>query len=74
VKLCLDEHYPKDIAAQLRDRGQDADCVKERPELEGLADEALWTRLQAEHRALLTENVGDFVPLVHEALAAGETH
>lgn len=74
MRLCLDEHYSKDIAAQLRKREQAVDCVKERTDLVGLGDDELWRRMQAEHRALLTENVGDFVPLVSQSLAAGDTH
>jgi hypothetical protein len=74
VRLCLDEHYSKEIASQLRDRGQDVDCVKERPELVSVSDQQLWAQMQDEHRALLTENVGEFMPLVTASAQAGETH
>jgi hypothetical protein len=30
--------------------------------------------MQVERRALLTENVGDFMPLINQAAQAGETH
>jgi hypothetical protein len=74
VKLGLDEHYSKQIAAQLRGRSHDVDCVKERAELVSLSDPELWAQMQDEHRALLTENVGDFMPLVTQAAQAGVTH
>jgi hypothetical protein len=74
VRLCLDEHYSKDIASELRDRGHDVDCVKERAELVSVSDPELWAQMQDEHRALLTENVGDFMPLVTASAQAGETH
>jgi predicted nuclease of predicted toxin-antitoxin system len=72
VKLLLDEHYSPQIAEQLRQRGHDVQSVKEREELRGLTDRALWERAVAEGRALVTENVADFMPLVREAFAAGE--
>ncbi len=74
MRLCLDEHYSKEIAARLRDRDRDVNCVKERPELVGLADPELWAQMQGERRALLTENVGDFTPLVKQAAQASESH
>ena len=74
MRLCLDEHYSKEIASELRDRGHDVDSVKERPELVSVSDRQLWAQMQDEHRALLTENVGDFMPLVTASAQAGETH
>jgi hypothetical protein len=74
VRLCLDEHYARAIAEQLRDRHQDVISVKERQDLVGISDRDLLRTMQAETRALLTENVGDFMPLVHELAAAGENH
>ena len=74
MKLCLDEHYSPKIADELRDRGHDVYAVSERLELRMLSDRELWSHVQSEHRGLLTENVGDFIPLVHEAVTAGEDH
>lgn len=74
MKLCLDEHYSPEIADALRGRGHDVCSVKERPELTGLSDQELLARLVGEQRALLTENVADFMPLVQQAAAAGEVH
>lgn len=74
MRLCLDEHYSSRIADELRGRDRDVDAVSERPELRTLSDPELWATLQSERRALLTENVGDFMPLVHQAVAAHEEH
>ena len=72
MRLCLDEHYSAQIAADLRDLGHDVQCVKERPDLVGLSDSDLLEVITHERRALLTENVGDFAPLIQRRLAAGE--
>lgn len=75
MKLCLDEHYAKRIAVELRDRhGRDVVCVKERPDLVTLTDRELLEVMQAEGRAFLTENVQDFDPLVRQTIAAGGSH
>jgi hypothetical protein len=74
VKLCLDEHYSPQIADELRRAGHDVTCVKERPELVGLSDGELLSTVEAEHRALLTENVQDFAPLIALRAANGESH
>ncbi len=74
MRLCLDEHYSSKIAEELRAREYDVYAVSERPELRTLSDRELWLHVQSEQRALLTENVADFMPFVHEAAAAGEDH
>jgi hypothetical protein len=74
VRLCLDEHYSPDIAGELRARGYDAVSVKERPELVGVSDRPLFEMMAAEQRALLTENVADFMPLLKERAARNERH
>jgi hypothetical protein len=74
VRLLLDEHYSPKIAEELRERGHDVASVKERDDLRGLGDRELWSRASAEGRALLTENVADFMPLVREAAGEGEPH
>jgi hypothetical protein len=70
VRLCLDEHYSVRIAEELRRRQHDVVAVKERLELIAVSDPELWAALQGERRALLTENVADFMPLIHETTAA----
>jgi hypothetical protein len=74
VRLCLDEHYSPRIAEQLRRQGFDVYAVAERPELRTLCDRELWSHVQSERRALLTENLADFMPFVHEAAATGDDH
>jgi hypothetical protein len=74
VKLCLDEHYSPDIALALREAGFDVTSVKERPELISLSDEQLLSLVADEQRALLTENVQDFAPLVTRRAAEGTSH
>ncbi len=74
MKLCLDEHYSPDIAAALRESGHDVVSVKERPELLSLSDEELLSAMAEERRALLTENVQDFAPLVRRRAAESTSH
>jgi hypothetical protein len=74
LKLMLDEHYAPAIASQLRGRGHDVVAVKERPDLVSLGDDELLRRMLAEGRAIVTENVSDFLPLVGRWNAAEEDH
>jgi nucleoside-diphosphate-sugar epimerase len=74
LRLLLDEHYSPKIAERLRERGHDVVCVKDRDDLRGLSDRELWDRASAEQRALLTENVADFMALVKEAAASAARH
>lgn len=72
LKLLLDEIYDPRIAAQLRRRrGFD---VRELGDLRGATDEAVFALATADGRALLTENVPDFVPLAVAAASAGRDH
>ncbi len=63
MKLLLDEHYPPIIAHELRDRGHDAVSVQEVPALRGLTDPDLFAEAQRRERAILTENVADYLAL-----------
>lgn len=74
MKLLLDEHYPKEIAEQLRKHGHEVDSVQERAELLSLADPDLLLLMSEERRAIMTEDVADFMPLIREALAAERDH
>lgn len=71
MKLLFDEMYPPRLAEQLRRRGHDALAASERKELRGLTDAALFAVAQVEGRALVTENVRDFVPLADATEARG---
>ncbi|MEO6060246.1 MAG: DUF5615 family PIN-like protein [Candidatus Limnocylindria bacterium] len=74
MRLLLDEHYSPRIAIELRRRGHDVVAARERPELHGLPDPALFALMVAERRAILTENAADFVPLVRAAAVRGTDH
>jgi len=74
VKLLLDEMYPARLARALRERGADAEGVDERSPLRGLADEELLVVAAREGRALVSENVADFMRLYGEWGAAGRRH
>ena len=74
MRLFLDEHYSPKIAAELRKRSHDVFSAQERDDLRGLGDRELWNFASAEGRALMNENVADFMPLVREAAAQAERH
>jgi hypothetical protein len=74
LRLLIDEMYPAAVAAQLRRRGHDVVAVTERKELRSLADAAIFAEAQTDARAIVTENVADFVPLAAEADQRGRAH
>ena len=74
MRLLLDELYSTTIAEELRALGHDVVSVKERPELVGMRDQELFAVMAAERRAILTENWGDFGPLLGQAAREGRTH
>ncbi len=74
MKLLLDEHYAPEIARQLRSRGHDVVAVAERADLVGLGDEELLGRMAQERRAIMTNNVKDFMPLASRAAVGADDH
>lgn len=74
MKLLLDEHYSREIARQLRPRGHDVVAVAGRADLVGLGDDELLRRMAQEQRAIMTNNVKDFLPLVGRAAPAADDH
>jgi len=74
VKLLLDEHFSPDIARQLRHRGHDVVGARERIELHALSDRDLLRVATLEGRAVVTENVGDFVELHRQSIQGAEPH
>lgn len=74
MRLLLDEHYSPRIAQQLRRRGHEVVSVSERAELIGLSDSVLLRVAGAERRAIVTENVADFVELTRQFAASDEEH
>ena len=74
MRLLVDEMYPPAIAEQLRRRGHDVVAITERPELRSAEDAAVFAIAQESRRAVVTENVADFVPLADEADQRGAAH
>jgi hypothetical protein len=74
LRLLLDEHYSQAIAENLREHGHDVVAVTERSDLVGVDDADLFTLMQGERRAIVTENWGDFQRELQEAAARGITH
>ncbi len=73
MKLLLDEHFSPEIARQLRDRGHDVIAARERI-ASGRSDRDLLALAVLERRAIVTENVGDFVELHRAAIITGTAH
>jgi hypothetical protein len=72
MRLLLDEHFSPAIARQLRGRDHDVVAVVERADLVGLGDEELLRRMAQEERAIMTNNVKDFVPITSRMAADGD--
>jgi len=73
LRLLLDEHYAGAIAYQLRAKGFDAVTVSGLGR-KGTDDEPLLEYAVTDRRALLTNNVADFMPLHAEWMASGRSH
>lgn len=71
VRLLLDEHFSPEIARQLRTRGHDVIAVKEHPELVGRSDRVHFASMPEQRRAIVTQDLGDFRPLLGEAMRTG---
>jgi predicted nuclease of predicted toxin-antitoxin system len=74
VRLLLDEHFSFRIAEQLRRRGFDVLAVAERADLRQMSDQDLLRCAHRDERAVVTENVQDFLPIHGEFLNHGEPH
>lgn len=70
----MDEQLSALIASRLRESGYDVIAVTERGDLVGSSDRVLLEVASVQDRAVITNNVKDFRPLVAERLAKGETH
>lgn len=74
MRLLLDEHFPRRIAAELRGRGHDVLAVTESGDLRGLADVELFEYASGEHRAVVTQGFGGFSVLLREAAVTESEH
>ena len=74
MKILVDELFPATLAKQLREKGHDAVAVQELPHLRGTPDRDLFDYAQHERRAVVTENVADFLRIDAEYRAAGKEH
>ena len=74
MRLLVDDMHPAAVAEQLRRRGHDVVAATERKDLRGLSDPAIFAEAQADRRAVVTENVADFVPLAEQADQRGRAH
>jgi hypothetical protein len=74
VSLLLDEHFSPTISDQLRRRKHDVAAAQERPDLQGMTERQLLDVARDERRAIVTENVSDFVELHREAVLRDQPH
>ena len=74
MRLLIDEMYPPAIAEQLRRRGHDVEAVTARAELRSLSDPELFRAAQDQRRAVVTENVADFISIVGGYDHRGQAH
>lgn len=72
MRLLLDEHLSPEIARQLRVRGHDVVAVSERPGLRGRPDRVHFASQPDERRVIVTRDLGDFRPLLADALRRGQ--
>ena len=75
MKLLIDDCFGPEVARRLRDeRDQDAVSALEHAGLRGKADRDLFEAAQSDGRALVTENVVDYMPIVLECETERRTH
>ncbi len=74
MRLLLDEMHAPGIADSLTEESFDVLAVAAQPTLRGMTDEDLLTYATNGERALVTENVADFMPLAAELAGAGRAH
>ena len=74
MKLLLDEMHAPSIAASLTEASLDVVAVAAETGLRGMSDEDLLTYATTHERALVTENVADFIPLAAQWAGMGKAH
>jgi hypothetical protein len=75
VKLVLNEMWSSEIARQLRDRGFDVVAATEHPRrYRAVPDHEFFRRAQEDGRAVVTDNMRDFMLIVAERASRAEPH
>ncbi len=74
MRLLLDEHYSPRVADRLRRLGHDVTTVRESTDVGGLPDADVLEVAVVQRRAVVTENVADFVALHRARFVAGRRH
>lgn len=74
MKLLLDEMFPPAVARALRELGHDVVAVLELPDLVSATDADVFARAQSDARAVVTENVTDFMALDAGCRRRGDDH
>lgn len=74
MRLLLDEHLDRDVAAQLRARGFDIVAVTEEAGDRGGSDAAVFERAVTERRAVVTYDAGDLRVVADERVLNEEHH
>lgn len=76
MRLLLDEMISGTVASQLRERGHDVVAVQDpdRAHLRGVADCELLDHAAQEHRAVVTDNVPDFIRCHQRRLDRHQPH
>ena len=74
MKLLLDEMHAPSVAVDLTSEDFDVVAVAAQPDLRGMSDQELLAYAATERRALVTENVADFIPLATQWAGEHKTH
>jgi len=76
MRLLLDELCPRGVAEGLRQRGHDVVSLHDTSHrhLRGHRDEDVLNAASEERRAVVTDNVGDFLSIHRQWLARGHPH
>lgn len=71
MRLLLDEMLPPQVASALRARGLDVVAIKEHQELIALGDEEVLDVAILDDRAVVTDNLSDFLPIFWSRTTSG---